>query len=296
MEPGARLGRYRMILEPLGAGGMGEVYLAEDTQLGRRVAVKVLPPQFSGDAERLARFEQEARAAAALNHPHIAAVFDVGVEDGTHFIVQEYLEGQTLREALHEEPPALKNALTLGIEIAEALVAAHTAGIVHRDLKPENVFVTPEGHAKVLDFGLAKLAEGSGGASGSASLSPTMLGTVIGQVMGTAGYMAPEQVEGKPDIDGRADLFGLGCVLYELLTGTRAFAGGNVHETLSQVLGSTPKLATDLRPELPAKLGWGSSRRRWPKTPPSATRPPATPWPTCARCAPRWRPASPPSR
>ncbi len=156
MEPGTKLGPYE-ITEQLGAGGMGEVYLAQDTRLGRKVAIKVLPAEFASDPERLARFEQEARAAAALNHPHIAAVHDVGVEDGTHFMVQEYLEGDTLREPLQKGALPLKKALGLATEIAEALAAAHAAGIIHRDLKPENIFVTRQGHAKVLDFGLAKL-------------------------------------------------------------------------------------------------------------------------------------------
>ena len=223
MQSGHSLGPYQ-ILEPLGAGGMGEVYLAEDTRLGRKVAVKVLPEEFASDPERLARFEQEARAAAALNHPHIAAVHDVGFEDGTHFMVQEYLEGQSLREALQGGALGLKRTLALGHEIVGALAAAHRAGIVHRDLKPENVFVTPDGHAKVLDFGLAKLTE-TGPASGTdRSMSPTMIGTMAGQVMGTAGYMAPEQVNGE-EVDRRADLFAFGCVLYEMVTGQRAFGG-----------------------------------------------------------------------
>ncbi len=155
---GTKLGPYE-ITEQLGAGGMGEVYLAQDTRLGRKVAIKVLPAEFASDPERLARFEQEARAAAALNHPHIAVVHDIGTEDGTHFMVQEYLEGNTLREPLQKGALPLKKALGLATEIAEALAAAHAAGIIHRDLKPENIFVTKEGHAKVLDFGLAKLTE-----------------------------------------------------------------------------------------------------------------------------------------
>ncbi len=176
MEPGTKLGPYE-ITEQLGAGGMGEVYLAQDSRLGRKVAIKVLPAEFAADPERLARFEQEARAAAALNHPHIAAVFDVGTEDGTHFMVQEYLDGDTLREPLQKGALPLKRALGLATEIAEALAAAHAAGIIHRDLKPENIFVTREGHAKVLDFGLAKLTEVAvSGSPGGATQSPTMMG------------------------------------------------------------------------------------------------------------------------
>ncbi|MGD8817813.1 MAG: serine/threonine-protein kinase, partial [Acidobacteriota bacterium] len=219
---GSSLGPYK-ILEQLGAGGMGEVWLAEDTRLNRKVAVKVLPPEFAVDRERLARFEQEAKAAAALNHPHIAAVFDVGSEvirgpedgadDGageaaadaapTHFMVQEYLDGSTLRHALNKGALPLAKALLYAREIAEALGAAHGAGIVHRDLKPDNVFITKDGHAKVLDFGLAKLTELHGPEGKELSMSPTVLGTVAGQVMGTAGYMSPEQIESDVEIDGR---------------------------------------------------------------------------------------------
>ena len=224
MESGTQLGPYE-IVGKLGAGGMGEVYLAKDSRLGREVAIKVLPSEFAADPERLARFDQEARAAAALNHPHIAVVHDIGEEDGTYFMVQERLEGRTLRDVLESGRPPLAKALDLGTEIAEALTAAHAAGIVHRDLKPENVFVSKDGHAKVLDFGLAKLMELSPVASpGGASMSPTMVGTVAGQVMGTAGYMAPEQIEGG-DIDHRADVFAFGVVLYELTTGQQPFRG-----------------------------------------------------------------------
>ncbi len=192
---GTSLGPYK-IIEQLGAGGMGEVYLGEDTRLGRKVAIKVLPEEYASDPERLARFEQEARAAAALNHPHIAVVHDVGSEttEGsdvpTHFIVQEYLEGQSLRERLDKGAVPLDKALDLATEVGEALIAAHKAGIIHRDLKPDNIFVTEEGHAKVLDFGLAKLTEMAAPTGTSASMSPTMLGTVAGQVMGTAALPA----------------------------------------------------------------------------------------------------------
>ena len=262
------LGPYK-ILEQLGAGGMGEVWLGEDTRLGRKVAIKVLPAEFASDPERLARFEQEARAAAALNHPHIAAVFDVGaeiVEGGeaggeagdettTHFIVQEYLQGQSLRERLDKGALPLPQALDLLAEVGEALAAAHKAGIVHRDLKPDNIFITEEGHAKVLDFGLAKLTEAAAPLGESASMSPTMLGTVAGQVMGTAGYMAPEQVNGE-EVDARADVFAFGCVLYEAVTGTRAFAGENVHDTLSRIISQQPAPLRDARRDLPAKLDW----------------------------------------
>ena len=248
---GTSLGPYK-IVEQLGAGGMGEVYLGEDTRLGRKVAIKVLPAEFAADPERLARFEQEARAAAALNHPHIAVVHDIGTENDTHFMVQEYLEGQSLRERLDKGALPLDKALDLATEVGEALIAAHKAGIIHRDLKPDNIFVTEDGHAKVLDFGLAKLIEMSP-VSGSASMSPTMLGTVAGQVMGTVGYMAPEQIGGE-EIDQRADLFAFGCVLYQTVTGRQAFSGRNVMQTLDLILAEEPVSLGEIDSGLPAEL------------------------------------------
>jgi serine/threonine-protein kinase len=231
-----QLGPYR-IVKQLGKGGMGEVWLAEDTRLARKVAVKVLPPELAADVDRRQRFEQEARAAATLNHPNIAAVHDVGVETGqgppVHYMVQEYLEGETLRETISRGALPFEKALHLAVEIAEALKAAHASGIVHRDLKPDNIFVTRDGHAKVLDFGLAKLMEFALPAGAGPSMSPTM--TMAGQILGTAGYMAPEQVRGEA-VDERADLFALGCVLYEMLGGKQAFGGANVHESLSRIL------------------------------------------------------------
>ena len=213
----------------------------------------MLPAEYAGDPDRLARFEREARAAAALNHPHIAAVFDVGHEGGIHFMVQEHLEGRTLREAIAEGRMPLKTGLKLALEIAEGLGAAHAEGIVHRDLKPDNVFVTPDGHAKILDFGLAKLTEMAAPSGGSASMSPTVLGTMAGQMMGTAGYMAPEQVEGV-GVDQRADIFAFGCVLYELATGQQAFRGKNLVETLHRVSNSDPDGLVTVDGELPADL------------------------------------------
>ena len=239
---GKSLGPYK-ILQQLGKGGMGEVWLAEDTRLDRKVAVKVLPGELASDVDRSSRFEQEAKAAAALNHPHIAAVFDVGVATAegnsspTHYMVQEYLQGATLRDTIASGTLAQDKALALCIEIGEALRAAHRAGIVHRDLKPDNVFVTTDGHAKVLDFGLAKLTETALPSGVTATASPTM--TMAGQMLGTAGYMAPEQVRGE-DVDERVDLFALGCVLYETITGRQAFGGSNVHESLSRILTGAP--------------------------------------------------------
>ncbi len=255
---GSKLGPYE-IIEQLGAGGMGEVWLAQDTRLGRKVAVKVLPPQFATDPERLARFEQEARAAAALNHPHIAAVFDVGAEATagpdvpTHFMVQEYLQGQSLRDRLDKGALPLDKALNLATEVGEAMTAAHKAGIIHRDLKPDNIFITEDGHAKVLDFGLAKLTEVGAMTGGSASMSPAMLGTVAGQVMGTAGYMAPEQVSGE-EIDHRADLFAFGSVLYESIVGRQPFAGKSIPDTLSRILLDEPESLVEVDESLPFEL------------------------------------------
>jgi serine/threonine-protein kinase len=239
---GKSLGPYK-IIDQLGKGGMGEVWLAEDTRLDRKVAVKVLPGELAGDADRRSRFEQESKAAAALNHPHIAAIHDVGVETAegethpTHYMVQEYLQGETLREAIARGTLSFDKAVALCIEIGEALKAAHRAGIVHRDLKPDNVFVTQDGHAKVLDFGLAKLTEIALPSGVSGSASPTM--TTAGQMLGTAGYMAPEQVRGE-DVDERVDLFALGCLLYEAVSGNKAFGGDNLHESLSRVLSGEP--------------------------------------------------------
>jgi hypothetical protein len=254
---GTSLGPYK-IIEQIGAGGMGEVYLGEDTRLGRKVAIKVLPAEFASDPERLARFEQEARAAAALNHPHIAVVHDVGSdlgEDGatTHFMVQEYLEGQSLRERLDKGALPLDKALGLATEVGEALIVAHKAGIIHRDLKPDNVFVSEEGHAKVLDFGLAKLTEVAAPAGGELSMSPTTYGTVAGQVMGTAGYMAPEQINGE-EIDHRADLFAFGCLLYETLTGKRAFVGETLVDTLHAITRTEPQSLSELQTDHPVEL------------------------------------------
>lgn len=254
MESGTRLGPYE-IQEQIGAGGMGEVYLAQDSRLGRKVAIKVLPEEYASDPERLARFEQEARAAAALNHPHIATVFDVGAEGATHYIVQERLQGETLGSLVGKGALPLPKALELGTEISEALAAAHGAGIVHRDLKPENIFITEQGHAKVLDFGLAKLTEFGIAATSGASLSPTALGTATGAIMGTAGYMAPEQVKGE-EVDRRTDIFSFGCVLYEAVIGARAFAGDTVHHTLHRIVAEEPDAMVEMQAELPLRLQW----------------------------------------
>jgi Tol biopolymer transport system component len=243
LSPGSRLGPYE-ILAPLGAGGMGEVYRARDPRLGREVAIKVLPTSFTSDPDRLRRFEQEARAAGMLSHPNLTAVFDVGKsEDGAPYVVQELLEGETLRSALSGGPLSPKKSVDYALQIAHGLAAAHEKGIVHRDLKPENVFVTGDGRVKILDFGLAKLTEPDEKAGALSGLVTTAAGTQTGVVLGTLVYMSPEQLKGQL-ADSRSDLFALGAVLYEMLTGRRPFEGATPAETITAILNEDP-------PEIP---------------------------------------------
>ena len=238
LAPGTRLGPYE-IVSALGAGGMGEVYRARDPRLGRDVAIKVLPTAFSAEVDRLRRFEQEARAAAALNHPNILAVHDIGTEAGAPFIVSELLEGATLRDRLNAGPIAVRKALEFALHIAHGLAAAHEKGITHRDLKPENVFVTQDGRVKILDFGLAKLTQDQPAFEPASAMVTTAPPTQPGVVLGTVGYMAPEQVRGLP-VDHRADLFALGAILYELLSGRRAFSRDTAPETMAAILKEDP--------------------------------------------------------
>jgi serine/threonine-protein kinase len=238
LSPGSRLGPYE-IVSPLGAGGMGEVYRARDTRLHREVAIKVLPASFSQDADRLRRFEQEARAASALNHPNILTIHDFGSEGAAPYVVSELLEGETLREKLGGGRIPVRKALDYASQIARGLAAAHEKGIVHRDLKPENLFVTKDGRVKILDFGLAKLTHPERGAGSLSEVLTAALGTEPGVVMGTAGYMSPEQVRGQP-ADHRSDIFSFGAVLYEMLTGKRAFGGDTAVETMSAILRDDP--------------------------------------------------------
>ena len=234
----SHLGPYE-ILSLIGAGGMGEVYRARDPRLGRDVAIKVLPSAFSGDAERLHRFEQEARAAAALNHPNILAVYDIGSHNGSLYIVSELLEGENLGERAKGSALLVRKAVDYAVQIAHGLAAAHEKGIVHRDLKPANVFITTDGRVKILDFGLAKLTEREPTMS-SASMIPTALPpTVPGMVLGTVGYMSPEQVRGQT-ADHRADIFAFGAILYEMLSGHRAFAGDTVADTMTAIFKEDP--------------------------------------------------------
>ena len=238
LPAGRRLGPYE-VRQPLGAGGMGEVYLAHDTRLQRSVAVKVLPAAFADSAERLRRFEQEARATATLNHPNVLAVFDVGVDDGVPYVVLELLEGRALSAAVSQGPLPIRAAIDLAVQVAQGLSAAHAKGIVHRDLKPDNIFVTADGHAKILDFGLARLIETPNETLATMTHLPTTPPTGPGHVLGTAGYMAPEQVRGEV-ADHRADIFAFGAVFYEMLSGQPAFGGDSSVERMSAILKNDP--------------------------------------------------------
>jgi Tol biopolymer transport system component len=241
LSPGTKLGPYE-IQSPLGAGGMGEVYRARDTRLGRDVAIKVLPEALAKDADRLLRFEQEARTIATLNHPNILGIHDVGAHDGAPFLVSECFEGQTLRQKLNSGPLPVRLAVEYALGIAQGLAAAHDKGIVHRDLKPENVFVTRDGRVKVLDFGLAKLVRPE--ERHEIGVTLTSPGTSPGMVMGTVGYMSPEQVRGEPS-DARSDIFSFGAVLYEMLTGKRAFKRETPAETMTAILREEPPELND---------------------------------------------------
>ena len=238
LTAGSRLGPYE-IVSPLGAGGMGEVYRAKDPRLGRDVAIKVLPASFSTDPDRLRRFEQEARAAGLLNHPNITSVFDIGAHDGAPYVVTELLEGETLRSRLSTGSLSTRKALDYAIQIARGLAAAHEKGIVHRDLKPENLFVTKDGRVKILDFGLAKLKQTETSAELETNLPTGTAGTEPGVVLGTMGYMSPEQVRGKP-ADYRSDIFAFGAILFEMLSGKRAFHGDTAADTMSAILTKEP--------------------------------------------------------
>src|SRR5262245_8403652 len=235
---GTRLGPYE-ILTPLGAGGMGEVYRARDTRLGRDVAIKVLPSSFSADQERLHRFQQEACAAGALNHPNILSIYDTGAHDSSPYVVSELLDGQTLRQRTTGTTLPRRKAIDYALQMAHGLAAAHEKGIVHRDLKPENLFLTTDGRVKILDFGLAKLTGAVDGDVSQTSIPTRRVDTDPGKVMGTVGYMSPEQVKGRA-VDHRSDIFSFGAILYEMLSGRRAFHGESAAETMSAILKEDP--------------------------------------------------------
>ncbi|MGP8246062.1 MAG: protein kinase domain-containing protein [Bryobacteraceae bacterium] len=252
LSPGIRVGPYE-IVALLGQGGMGEVYRARDPRLSRDVAIKVLHSAVTLDPDRRRRFEQEARAAGGLNHPNIVAVFDIGSEAGAMYVVQELLEGETLRERLRTGPLPLRKALDYAVQAARGLAAAHAKGIIHRDLKPENLFLTKDGRLKILDFGLAKLTV-TRVVSAEATSAPTeVMDTEPGMVVGTVGYMSPEQVRGQT-VDYRSDLFSLGAILFEMLTGRRAFQGASPADTMSAVLKEEPADISSFNPKLPAGL------------------------------------------
>src|SRR5258706_876262 len=247
LASGTRLGPYE-IVGPLGAGGMGEVYRAKDTRLGRDVAVKILPAHLSEKVEVRERFEREARAISSLNHPHICTLYDIGREGNADYFVMELLDGETLAARLERGPLKLEEALKIGAQIAEALAAAHKSGIVHRDLKPGNVALTKSG-AKVRDFGVAKLRDEAIVDNVTRTTPLTSQGTMLGTVQ----YMAPEQLEGKP-VDHRADLFASGALVYEMLTGKRAFEGVSQASVIASILKDDPRPVSQLIPTTPASL------------------------------------------
>ena len=254
LPPETALGRYK-IISLIGSGGMGEVYLAQDTTLGRKVALKVLPLEVAANQDRMRRFKQEATAAASLNHPNIAHIYEIGEADGFHFIAMEYVEGETLRTKIHHDHEELAKLLRTLQHVAEGLAKAHAAGIVHRDLKPDNIMVSSDGHAKILDFGLAKLIEPPSG-SGSSSEEPTILQhSTPGLVLGTIGYMSPEQAQGKTrEIDHRSDIFSFGCILFEAITRQKAFAGSDSIETLNKIIREPAPLLSSFNVSAPADL------------------------------------------
>src|SRR5438093_1680366 len=247
LTAGSRLGPYE-VLDALGSGGMGEVYRARDARLGREVALKVLPPSFARDEERLRRFAQEARAAGTLNHPNVLSVYDVGTQNGTPYLVSELLEGTRLRAVLRGAGLPPRKALDHAVQIARGLAAAHEKGIIHRDIKPENLFISRDGRVKILDFGLAKLVRPEGGSSPAVST-----GTDAGHRLGTVGYMSPEQVQELP-ADQRSDIFSLGAVLYEMLTGRRAFERATAAETMTAILKDDPPAISEASPAAPPAL------------------------------------------
>jgi serine/threonine protein kinase/Tol biopolymer transport system component len=243
-----RLGPYE-IVSPLGAGGMGEVYLARDTRLNRTVAIKVLPESVAADPDRLVRFEQEARVLSTLNHPNLLAIFDVGAEGSTHFLVSEFLEGRTLRERMNAGSLSQRKIADYALQLANGLAAAHDKGIVHRDLKPENIFVTSDERVKILDFGLAKQSLFSSSFSGGSATISSPAATAPGTVMGTVGYMSPEQVRGD-FLDHRSDIFSFGAILYEIISGQRAFKGDSSVETMNAILKEDPPELDPLQPKV----------------------------------------------
>jgi serine/threonine protein kinase/Tol biopolymer transport system component len=253
---GTRLGRYE-VRSKIGAGGMGDVYLAEDTQLHRKVALKILPPELANNPDRMRRFEQEATAAAALNHPNIAHIYEIGHDQDAHFIAMEFIDGETLRQAIHEHGDLAKLLRYLQ-HVAEGLAKAHAAGIVHRDLKPDNIMITRDGHAKILDFGLAKLlashqVRGSGSSEMATEIMPQH--STPGMILGTTGYMSPEQAQGRiNEIDHRSDIFSFGCILYEAVTGRKAFEGRDAVDVLNKIIREPFVPVSTVNPAVPVEV------------------------------------------
>lgn len=252
LSTGTRLGHYE-IRSQIGKGGMGDVYLAQDTKLDRRVALKILPPEFAEDRDRMSRFVREARAASALNHPNIITIYEIGEAEGTHFIATEYIEGETLQTRLKRESLSLKSTLEIAIQVASALDAAHRAGIIHRDIKPDNVMVREDGIVKVLDFGIAKLSATDTLAVDSESETLIQVETRIGMIMGTVAYMSPEQARGQ-ETDARTDLWSFGCVLYEMLTRQKPFQGATMTDVLANIVYREPASILAYRERTPAEL------------------------------------------
>src|SRR5437667_820648 len=249
------ISRYR-ILEKLGSGGMGEVYLAEDTRLGRKIALKLLAEELTQNRDRLNRFDQEAYAASALNHPNILTIYEMGDEGGRHYIATEFVDGQTLRTRLSRAPMELSEVLNVAIQIAGALEEAHAAGIIHRDIKPENVMIRRNGHVKVLDFGLAKLMDRAvSDETDTEAVTRALVQTDAGVVLGTSQYMSPEQARGKP-VDARTDIWSLGVVLYEMATGHPPFTGETKTDVIVAIAKSDPQPLTRFTRNVPAELEW----------------------------------------
>ncbi len=249
---GQTIGHYK-ISERIGTGGMGEVYLATDMTAGRKAALKLLPMRFTGDAERLKRFQQEAHAVVGLNHPNILTVYEIGEDHSTHYIASELIEGETLRQRLTRGRMQLSEAVDVAIQVASALAAAHEAGIVHRDIKPENIMLRPDGYVKVLDFGIAKLAEQEVPATMPRDEALLLVETNLGSILGTVRYMSPEQACGAP-VDKGTDIWSLGVVLYEMVTGHAPFTGDTPGEVMTSILEKEPPPLTSYVAHTPAEL------------------------------------------
>ncbi|MEJ2188898.1 MAG: serine/threonine-protein kinase, partial [Acidobacteriota bacterium] len=252
LDSGQSLGRYE-IIGYLGAGGMGVVYRARDSQLGREVAVKVLTDEATDSPQRIERFQREARAVARLSHPNILSIHDFGVHEGTNYAVTELLRGQTLSQRLARGQIPINKALEVCRAIAEGLAAAHSEGIIHRDLKPSNIFITDTGQVKILDFGVARLKERQAEEVGDIADAPTESLTGVGRMVGTVGFISPEQIEGR-EADARSDIFALGCVMYETLTNRRAFRGESPNSTMLAILGDDPEPISSLRAGIPESI------------------------------------------